>query len=164
MTVAWRAAALADLARHIAAENPLAAQRVASELLLAGDSLEVFPRRGHRGEPAAPANWPRCGPTSWSMRSRRTARWRSCASGTRRSTVDRAGPIPVRRGPRSGSAPSRLPFRCRLGEREALARMQVWADHPALLALGARDPNALLVKQSTANLAFLGRVVAALAR
>ncbi len=52
MTVAWRAAALADLARiarHITAENPLAAQRVAREPLLAGDSLEVFPRRGRPG-------------------------------------------------------------------------------------------------------------------
>lgn len=55
MTVVWRAAALADLAklaRHVAAENPLAAQRVARELLLAGDSLEVFPRRGRPGRAA----------------------------------------------------------------------------------------------------------------
>lgn len=52
MTVVWSAAALADLARiarHVAAENPLAARRVARELLLAGDSLEVFPRRGRPG-------------------------------------------------------------------------------------------------------------------
>lgn len=52
MTVAWRAAALADLARHVAAENPLAAQRVAREPLLAGDSLEAFPRRGRPGRAA----------------------------------------------------------------------------------------------------------------
>lgn len=55
MTVSWRAAALADvarIARHIAAENPLAARRAARELLLAGDSLEVFPRRGRPGHVA----------------------------------------------------------------------------------------------------------------
>ncbi len=39
-------------ARHVAAENPLAAQRVAREPLLAGDSLEVFPRRGRPGRAA----------------------------------------------------------------------------------------------------------------
>jgi addiction module RelE/StbE family toxin len=50
--VSWRAAALADIeriARRIAAENPLAAQRVVRELLLAGDSLEAFPCRGRPG-------------------------------------------------------------------------------------------------------------------
>ena len=50
--VSWRTAALADIeriARRIAAENPLAAQRVVRELLLAGDSLEAFPRRGRPG-------------------------------------------------------------------------------------------------------------------
>lgn len=53
MTVSWRAAALADIARivrHIAAENPRAARRMARELLLAGDSLELFPRRGRPGQ------------------------------------------------------------------------------------------------------------------
>jgi len=45
--------------------------------------------------------------------------------------------------------------------RDALARVPVWTGHPCLLALGARDPNALPSRQSTATLAFLGRVVAA---
>ncbi|MBX6745838.1 MAG: hypothetical protein IRY87_27725, partial [Acetobacteraceae bacterium] len=45
--------------------------------------------------------------------------------------------------------------------RDALARVPVWTGHPCLLALGARDPNALPARQSTATLAFLGRVVAA---
>ena len=44
---------------------------------------------------------------------------------------------------------------------DALARVPVWTGHPTLLALGARDPNALPAKQSTATLAFLGRAVAA---
>ncbi len=48
-----------------------------------------------------------------------------------------------------------------LVRRDALARVPVWTGHPTLLALGARDPNALPARQSTANLAFLGRVVAA---
>jgi toxin ParE1/3/4 len=50
--VAWRAEALADIGRivrHIAADNPVAAQRIGRELLLAGDSLAVFPRRGRPG-------------------------------------------------------------------------------------------------------------------
>lgn len=46
-------------------------------------------------------------------------------------------------------------------KRDALARVPVWTGHPTLLALGARDPNALPAKQSTATLAFLGRAVAA---
>ena len=52
MTVTWRPAALEDIARiadHIAAENPLAARRIARELVVAGDSLETFPRRGRPG-------------------------------------------------------------------------------------------------------------------
>ena len=52
MPVVWRTRALADvarIARHIAAENPVAASRVAGELLLAGDSLILFPRRGRQG-------------------------------------------------------------------------------------------------------------------
>lgn len=48
-----------------------------------------------------------------------------------------------------------------LVRRDALVRVPVWTGHPTLLALGARDPNALPAKQSTANLAFLGRAVAA---
>lgn len=50
--VFWRPSALDDLARivrHIAEENPIAARRIGRELLLAGDSLVVFPRRGRRG-------------------------------------------------------------------------------------------------------------------
>ncbi len=52
MSVIWRTRALADVARivrHIAADNPVAAARVARELLLAGDSLVLFPRRGRPG-------------------------------------------------------------------------------------------------------------------
>ena len=43
---------MADLARvitHVAAENPIAARRLGRELLLAGDSLAIFPGRGRRG-------------------------------------------------------------------------------------------------------------------
>lgn len=49
MPVIWAPQALADVSRitaYIAAENPVAATRVARELLLAGDSLAMFPRRG----------------------------------------------------------------------------------------------------------------------
>ncbi len=52
MTVTWLASAVADvvrLVRHIADENPLAARRVALELIVAGDSLSTFPRRGRVG-------------------------------------------------------------------------------------------------------------------
>jgi toxin ParE1/3/4 len=52
VTVDWRPAALADIrliVTHISEENPFAARRVARELLLAGDSLAVFPRRGRQG-------------------------------------------------------------------------------------------------------------------
>ncbi len=52
MTVVWREAARADITRiilHIAKENPVAARQVARELLLAGDSLATFPRRGRLG-------------------------------------------------------------------------------------------------------------------
>ena len=34
------------ITRFIAADNPVAVTRIARELLLAGDSLAVFPRRG----------------------------------------------------------------------------------------------------------------------
>ena len=52
MDVVWRARALADvarIARYIATDNPVAAARVARELLLAGDSLVSFPHRGRPG-------------------------------------------------------------------------------------------------------------------
>ena len=52
MQVTWRARALADVRRivqYIATDNPVAAQRVGRELLLAGDSLTLFPRRGRPG-------------------------------------------------------------------------------------------------------------------
>jgi addiction module RelE/StbE family toxin len=48
-TVVWSRQALNDVARiagYIANDNPVAAARVARELLIAGDSLAVFPRRG----------------------------------------------------------------------------------------------------------------------
>ncbi|WP_040843773.1 type II toxin-antitoxin system RelE/ParE family toxin [Nitrospirillum viridazoti] len=50
--VTWRPVAFTDLAKiiaHIHAENPIAAQRVGRELLLAGDSLTIFPNRGRHG-------------------------------------------------------------------------------------------------------------------
>ena len=50
--VVWSTQALGDVARiaaYIAAENPIAAARVARELLLPGDSLAIFPRRGRPG-------------------------------------------------------------------------------------------------------------------
>jgi addiction module RelE/StbE family toxin len=49
VSVVWAPQAIEDIARitsYIAAENPVAAVRVARELLVAGDSLTVFPRRG----------------------------------------------------------------------------------------------------------------------
>lgn len=52
MPVVWRTRALADvsrIARYIASENPVAALRLARELLRIGDSLERFPRRGRPG-------------------------------------------------------------------------------------------------------------------
>lgn len=52
MPVAWRARAVADvgrIVRHIAFDNPVAAARVGRELLLAGDSLALFSRRGRPG-------------------------------------------------------------------------------------------------------------------
>ena len=55
MPVIWRAKALADvgrIVRHIATENPVAARQVGRELLLAGDSLVMFPRRGRPGRQA----------------------------------------------------------------------------------------------------------------
>jgi addiction module RelE/StbE family toxin len=48
-SVVWSPQAVGDVARiaaYIAADNPVAAARVARELLVAGDSLAVFPRRG----------------------------------------------------------------------------------------------------------------------
>jgi plasmid stabilization system protein ParE len=52
VTVFWRKAAQRDIVRivrHIAEENPIAAKHLARELLLAGDSLAMFPRRGRQG-------------------------------------------------------------------------------------------------------------------
>jgi plasmid stabilization system protein ParE len=52
LPVVWRARALADVSRivrYIAADNPVAARRVGRELLLAGDGLTMFPRRGRPG-------------------------------------------------------------------------------------------------------------------
>lgn len=45
--------------------------------------------------------------------------------------------------------------------RDALARVPHAGGTPALIALGAREPNALPVRQTVAVLAFLGRAVAA---
>jgi len=50
--VRWLASARNDvvsITRHIATENPLAAMRMAQELLVAGDSLASFPHRGRPG-------------------------------------------------------------------------------------------------------------------
>jgi toxin ParE1/3/4 len=50
--VVWAPQAIEDIARitrYIATENPVAAVRVARELLVAGDSLVTFPRRGRPG-------------------------------------------------------------------------------------------------------------------
>jgi plasmid stabilization system protein ParE len=52
LAVIWRAKALADVSRvvrYIATDNPVAARKVGRELLLAGDSLTMFPRRGRPG-------------------------------------------------------------------------------------------------------------------
>jgi len=50
--VVWQAAALADIKRilvYITNENPAAARRIARELVIAGDSLEILPQRGRAG-------------------------------------------------------------------------------------------------------------------
>jgi addiction module RelE/StbE family toxin len=52
LNVFWDASATTDVARivsHISEENPFAAQRVAREIVLAADSLAIFPRRGRVG-------------------------------------------------------------------------------------------------------------------
>jgi len=52
LSVVWRKSAVRDIRRisaYIALENPLAAQRVLRELVVAGDSLGTFPLRGRRG-------------------------------------------------------------------------------------------------------------------
>ena len=59
MTVNWQATARADVVRlvqYIAEENPIAARRMARELVMAGDSLEVFHVVVGLGESQAPAN------------------------------------------------------------------------------------------------------------
>ena len=53
MRVIWRERALSDVARivrHVARDSPSAAARIAQELIIAGDSLSDFPRRGNRRE------------------------------------------------------------------------------------------------------------------
>lgn len=55
MIVVWREDANYDLFNiidHIFAENPVAARKVAGEIVLAGESLAVFPRRGRIGRVA----------------------------------------------------------------------------------------------------------------
>ena len=55
MRVVWTDQAARDverITRHIAQDNPTAARRMARELLVAGDSLVMFPRRGRRGRVA----------------------------------------------------------------------------------------------------------------
>ncbi len=50
--VNWRPVAFADLTRiirHIAEENPIAGRQVGRDLLLATDSLVIFPNRGRVG-------------------------------------------------------------------------------------------------------------------
>lgn len=57
----WRATARADvirIVRHIYEENPLAARRMARELVVAADSLAVFPRRGRPGRIAGTRELP----------------------------------------------------------------------------------------------------------
>ncbi len=56
MAVVWAAQAIRDVSRivyYIAAENPIAARRIARELMLAGESLTIFPRRGRPGRESA---------------------------------------------------------------------------------------------------------------
>lgn len=50
--VIWQASARADVLRlvtYIAEQNPIAARRIARELVAAGDSLADFPTRGRQG-------------------------------------------------------------------------------------------------------------------
>ena len=52
MRVVWTDPAALDVERivgYIGQDNAVAARHVARELLVAGDSLAVFPRRGRRG-------------------------------------------------------------------------------------------------------------------
>lgn len=52
MNVEWGPLAAADLVRivrYIAEENPIAARRIGRELLIAADSLQLFPYRGRPG-------------------------------------------------------------------------------------------------------------------
>ena len=52
MSVIWREDArddVARIARYIAEENPAAARQVGRELVLVGDGLAIFPRRGRLG-------------------------------------------------------------------------------------------------------------------
>ena len=81
MMVLWRQAAYADVARivqHIAEENPIAARQVVRKLLLAGDSLTMFPNRGRPG--GVPGTWP-IRPISSSTVWTAKGTWSSSASG-----------------------------------------------------------------------------------
>ena len=55
----------------------------------------------------------------------------------------------------------REPCGLRWVRRDALARVSLANGPPTLIALGAREPGALPVRQSVAVLAFLGRAVGA---
>jgi plasmid stabilization system protein ParE len=77
LAVVWRARALADIGRivrYIATDNPIAAKRVGRELLLAGDSLVTFPRRGRNGRQPGTRELVACRPTSSSIGSLPTTR------------------------------------------------------------------------------------------
>jgi plasmid stabilization system protein ParE len=63
LPVIWRAKALTDvgrIVRHIAEDNPVAARRIGRELLLAGDSLELFPIAAELAATLGHANWSSC--------------------------------------------------------------------------------------------------------
>jgi plasmid stabilization system protein ParE len=63
LPVIWRSKALADICRivrYVAADAPVAARRVGQELLLAGDSLILFPVGGGPDARAARENGSSC--------------------------------------------------------------------------------------------------------
>ena len=89
--VRWRPKALEELARivrRISEENPVAARQVGRELLLAGDSLSLFPYRGRVGRMPGTRDWSAITHTSWSIGLPRTARSSSARSGTAFKTAD----------------------------------------------------------------------------
>ncbi len=66
MSVIWREDALGDIARisgYIAADHRAAARQISRELVLVGDSLTMFPRRGRLGRIPGTASLPPSGPT-----------------------------------------------------------------------------------------------------